>query len=489
MLTTCSAFNGNKWFCAIKKYLYSVFHIAFVSAVTACANLFGWELPVWWIFALLVVLTVLFAEDALPLAPLMCCGYVTVSASNNPAAEVGTSLFYSKSALVQLFVIAAVIVAALVARVAFDLSKPRSVVRMRSTPKLGAGILLLGLAYLTAGLTAARYYAPQWKSSLFGLVQLACIAVPYFLFHYTVNWHNVPRLYLAKIFVGLGFAVTAEVVGMYVKAFAALPEGVPFNREMLLTGWGIYNNVGFMIAFCIPFAFNLALRCRHSYVYALIADIFEVALVLTQSRGSILCGTTIFVACVIYTSVKLKGKYRWTTLGAGAGFFAVLGVAAAVFHTEVAALFDSMKQAGFESSARWVTYREGLKQFAESAQSVFFGNGFYSCQGYRFGNLPADSFLPPRYHNTVVQLLASGGLMAMVCYLCHRYQTLRLCLVRPTPEKLFALAAILALTLTSMVDCHFFNMGPTLVYSVVLIFTEDASKFSVAAQPPKPEFA
>ena len=38
---------------------------------------------------------------------------------------------------------------------------------------------------------------------------------------------------------------------------------------------------------------------------------------------------------------------------------------------------------------------------------------------------------------------------------------------------MFVLAAIMVLTTSSMVDCHFFNMGPGLVYSIVLVFAEN----------------
>jgi len=41
-----------------------------------------------------------------------------------------------------------------------------------------------------------------------------------------------------------------------------------------------------------------------------------------------------------------------------------------------------------------------------------------------------------------------------------------------TTEKLIAGMSVMALLLTSMVDCHFFNVGPVLTYSAVLAFVE-----------------
>ncbi|MCH5159709.1 MAG: O-antigen ligase family protein [Clostridiales bacterium] len=474
MLLTLTSIANNKWLNAIKKFLYSPYYIGLVAAISACANLFGLELPVWYAYTFLAIVGALFADDALPFVPLVCCGYITVSYNNNPAGHYGSSLFDDKSSITQLIIIGVMLVATVIARLVFDLVKPKVVNRKRNLPRLLYGLIFLGLAYIFAGvMPAPAYEGLYWKSVLFGIVQIACLAVPYLYFHYTVDWDKVKRTYLAQVFVGLGFALVAEIIGMYVIAFDSLSAEETFRRGLLVTGWGIYNNVGFLMAFCIPFAFNLAVRCRHEWLYSIIGVLFEVALLFTQSRGSILCGTAIFLVCAVYTAWKLKGHDRWVTVGATLGFCLALGVLWIIFREEMSQIFATMKDAGFDDSNRFKIYRDGLAQFAESVQSIFFGNGFYACKNFRWGNLPEDAFLPPRYHNTIVQLLATGGIFALICYLFHRVQTLQVCLIHRTQERLFALAAILVLTSSSMLDCHFFNMGPGLVYSIMLVFAED----------------
>ena len=408
MLLTLRALNGSKWCNAINKFLHSPYYIALVSALAVVANLFGGELPVWYIFAALGIVIVLFAEDTLPVVPMIGCGYISVSAANNPAGHYGTSLFQDKSALIQLAVIAALIVASLGTRFVFDLACPKRVERVRRMPRLTSGFALLAVAYILAGVTLANDYG---KSVLFGLVQIVCLVIPYLYFYYTVNWGKVSRTYLAQSFLALGLAITVEVIGMYVMAFLSLSNGGGFSRGQLVTGWGVYNNVGFLLAFCIPFAFNLALRCRHRYIYFILAHVMELALVFTQSRGSILFGTIIYAGCFIYAALYLNSKQRWIDLGILVGFVTIIGVAWAIFPKQFSEIFATMKHAGWDDSGRFELYKDGLKQFAQSAQSVFLGNGFYA-GGHRYGNLPADAFLPPRYHNTVIQLLASGGLIA-----------------------------------------------------------------------------
>lgn len=46
---------------------------------------------------------------------------------------------------------------------------------------------------------------------------------------------------------------------------------------------------------------------------------------------------------------------------------------------------------------------------------------------------------------------------------------------RPTPRKTFLGLCVLALLLTSFVDCHFFNFGPVIIYSALLLFIEKDS--------------
>jgi len=81
-------------------------------------------------------------------------------------------------------------------------------------------------------------------------------------------------------------------------------------------------------------------------------------------------------------------------------------------------------------------------------------------------------FFPPRWHNTVIQILASCGIVGFAAYSFHRLQTLYLFFHRFQGKKTFALISMLTLLVTSMVDCHFFNVGPVLIYSAILAFVE-----------------
>ena len=79
-------------------------------------------------------------------------------------------------------------------------------------------------------------------------------------------------------------------------------------------------------------------------------------------------------------------------------------------------------------------------------------------------------------NNTIIQILSSCGIIGMIAYLYHRVQTIKLFFKNKNLEKTFIGLSILVLLLTSMLDCHFFNIGPTLFYSMALIFAEKISE-------------
>ncbi len=449
-------------------FLYSDWYICAIVALMVLSNAFGLELPVYYVYTLACITTVLFAEDLYPIFPMACCGYMTFSATNNPATNAGNTIFSNVANIVQLAVLAVLIAIALLSRLVFELVNRK---REKKLPALTFGFLALGASYILGG-AFSPYYGG--RTMLFGLVQIVALSALYFLFSVTVNWEKRGVGDCAKLFTAVGAGVLLEAVGLY-----ALPSvrhtiaNGTFDRGYLVTGWGIYNNVGGMLAMCIPAPFFLASTKKNGWVYTLLASVFLLGVVLTQSRNSILCGAIVYCACAVIALVKSEKRERKLhaiVLGA----IAVCGIVVAiVFFGKIVEVFGTMLNQGFLTNGRDEIYGNGLKQFADYP---IFGNGFYECTAFQAGGnkLPADSFLPPRYHNTVVQLLASGGVVAMGAYLFHRVQTALLFFKRPSLEKTFIGLCILVLLVTSLFDCHFFNFGPGLLYSILLVMAERA---------------
>ena len=459
---SCPASGDNKFICALQGFFRSVWYQALIVFLMVCANVFALELPVFYLYLLLGLLAVLFAEDTLPLVPIFCCAYMTISPENNPATKVGESAFYDPAFQAQFIAILAIAALAVAARLVHSLAFSPTREERRGTPALSFGFLALGLSYVLGGLFSASY---SGRTALFGLVEIASLCALYYFFYYTVNFRHAEKDYLLRLFLLLGFGIMLETVRLYFLPGVVTETGV--DRGQLTTGWGMYNNIGCIEAMCIPASFYYAATRKNGWRFTLLGCLTLAGVVLTQSRGSILFGGLVFLACFVLVILKSRGKERLFHLLVAGALILLAMVAFAVFFEEAMKLFSSMIR--FDANGREEIWRSGLKQFAEHP---LFGVGFYECEAFRWGELPSDAFLPPRYHNTLLQLMASGGLAALAAYIFHRFETVRLFLKRRTRENIFLAFIVLVLLLTSLLDCHFFNFGPGLLYSVILVFIE-----------------
>jgi len=224
-----------------------------------------------------------------------------------------------------------------------------------------------------------------------------------------------------------------------------------------------------LLTIIIPLPFLLTNKRSASFAYVS-ALLFYATLVFTCSRGSILVGTPVFGISYILSLVRSRHARRqyWIHIG-----MIVMGLIAFILlRDRLLQMFIGLKNVGLSSPERMETYHEGINQFLKFP---VFGGSFFPVDYWPYAWATADTFatlFPPRWHNTFVQLLATGGVVCMAAYMLHRIQTIRLFLKNCTTEKLIAGASVLALLMASMVDCHFFNVGPVLTYSAVLAFVE-----------------
>ncbi len=463
---------------AINTCLYSIGYIGLVVALMVVSNVFGLELPVYYTYTFFCVLSVLFADDLFPVMPMVCCGYMTFSKKNNPASAEGT-LFATRAGQVQLIAMIAVIVVVLMARFVYEACFVR---REKKMPRLTIGYVLLGIAYIFGGMLSPYYTK---KTVIFGLVQIISISVFYFFFYYTVDWSKRKPHDFAVIFTAVGVGLTLEIVAIYCnpEVLQAYKDG-KFERLMLATGWGIHNNLGGMMALFLPAPFCLAATKRNGWIYNLIGQIFFAALMFTQSRTSMVVGAGIYVLCMVCVLIFSSRKERFFNIAVYSlvGAVAILGFF--LFWEKIYAVFSHVLSAGTDNHGRDLIYKWGMEQFREYP---IFGNGFYECEAWQYGGsvLPEDGFLPPRYHNTIVQLLASGGVVAMCAYVLHRLQTVILVVRKCSVEKIFIFLSVLVITLTSLYDCHFFNMGPGLSYACLLVLAEKGASSRLPFQRKK----
>lgn len=482
MLLECFE-NVGKWrpVKLLRAFLRSAYFPILVVLLMVLSNLFSLELPVFYFYLFLGLVIVLFDDDLLGLVPISLCCYMAISYENNPAlfpkgdpAVSAPSAFYDPRFVIQITFLIAAAVVLIAARLIVILMRGKA-----KFPALTLGFGALGVSFVLGGLFS-KYY--DFRTALFGFTVIVSLCALYFLFRFGVDWERTDIRHWAFVFCAIGCGLLIELLGMYFKS--GMLKDPTSNRGVLQTGWGMYNNVGCILSMCIPATLYLAAKIKHGWLFTLLAVVQGVGLIFTQSRGSILFGGTVCIAALAVMLVKCeRGERKFHLIVIGAALVAA-GIVIAVMWKKFAELFQSMLEitfAGDPSNNRGPIYVEGWNHFCSAP---FFGVGFYQCTAFRWmaDSLKPTAFLPPRYHNTVIQLMASGGIFALGCYLLHRLETLVLLFRKPCLEKTMIALSIACLLLTSMVECHMFSFGPGMVYGVLLAYAE-----GVSGARPQPE--
>lgn len=441
-------------------------YILLIMLLTAFSNLFGLELPVYTLFVIIILFVCLFGKDLLPIAPIMICCYVAPSVQNNPGRNTAT-IFSLESGGIYIAFLAAILTAAFLYRVIRDRKT-----FFNKKYALLPGMLILVAAYLLSGIGSKNYLSHAWRNVLFALFNGAAIMLPYLLFSGGVDWTRARKDYLAWIGFGLGCLLLCEILWIYWIGNVVV-DGV-IERRTIFTGWGMYNNIGALLATMIPFPFYLATKYRKGWIGTFVGSLFLIGVVLTCSRASILCGGGIWFVSVVLMLYFVKNR-RANTLTV-AIFVGFVFISVTFFSKPLLNLFSSLLDHGLDPSNRDTISVLGFKLFAKYP---LFGGSFFSTEYAPWGwsiNKDFTAFFPPRWHNTFVQLFASCGSAGVAAYLLHRWQTVKLFIDTRAPEKLFTACSIIVLLATSLFDCHFFNVGPVLFYSISLAFAENILK-------------
>ncbi len=450
----------------INVLLYRPAYLVLIGGLTMLSNIFSLELFVYTIFIIIGAYICLFARDLLPLLPLFICGYISPSINNNPGINDDSLFSLSESGLYLCILLLGVAICLVYRLVKDPVIGGRNF--LFKNRKLLPGMLVLGVTYMVSGLGSGQMPELGWRNVLFAFLQLIAIAGLYFLFTGAVQWDLAPKAYLFWACTCVGYALLFELLNIYLTANVIVDGAI--YRNNIFTGWGHYNNIGAMFAMIIPMPFFLTGKGRYASFAYVSAILFYIGLVFTCSRGSILIGTLIFITTYILSLCHRRHARRQLGIHFGALASVVLGVL--FLEDDVLQLFRIFGEIGLESSARMRIYTLGISQFE---QYPIFGGSFFPVGAdiYSWSSSEAFvAFFPPRWHNTIVQLLATGGVVCLAGYIYHRVQTVKLFIKDFSDEKLFAALSILALLLTSLLDCHFFNIGPVLLYSATLAVVE-----------------
>lgn len=475
LLTTYYNIKNSKTIENINRFTCSFWGIFTLACITFLTYLLAIEIVMYSLVCLYTIYICLFSKDFLPLVPLFVFCYIAPSYKNNPGRN-AESIFYGATGRA-IVIIAIICTIAILLRIAFD--KNMSFKKLFTQRLyLTISMLILGGAYLVSGIFCDIYSTIWINNLVFALLQFLSIFLLYFILAATIDWKLASKDFLPYIAITAGFVICLQVIHLYMFHFR-LDEFGNTTKDFIVTGWGISNNIAAMIVLTIPFAFYLACTKKNSALYLSIASFFMVGTILTLSRASFLVGIVIYIACWFICLFKAQNKkaFRITSIV----IISLLLIFVAIFFKpiwEMCLRFldifrtDDNGNLAFDDANRFKTYKTGLEIFANYP---IFGGSFFARNfwPYQYSTLESfTSFFPARWHNTIIQLLTSTGIVGFLAYAYHRVKTVLLIVKKPTLGKVFIGISILSFVGMSLLDCHMFNIGPVMFYSLMLIFAE-----------------
>lgn len=457
----------------LNRFVSSNLCVFVLAALAALAFTFSKEFEFYVLVIVYGLYVGLFADDLSPLMPLFIFCYVTPSKNNNPGTT-NDSVFYGKSGV---FLLAFVLTVVFIIFVRVFNDRNMGFKKLFFKKRfMTFGMLLLGAAYMLSGILWERYDEFAARNLFFAALQFLSVFLLYFIFSATVDWSRFKVNYFVCIGIAAGLLVSYELLWVYANC-GVITEGV-INRTLIGTGWGITNNIGAIITLSIPFPFYFATKKLFPAPWILLGCALFAATILSCSRGSIVCAFLIFGISYVVMLVKARNKFgAWLTTVIG---FVALIVFALSNFDQLVKLFETIPSIyeitdgnlEFNDSDRLKMYEIGINAFRDEP---IFGKTFYPTDFDIYDAATLDSFssfFPPRWHNTIVQILASCGLVGICAYAIHRLSTVVVLLKRRSAVNFTLGLSMAALLLMSLLDCHFFNIGPTLFYSTMLAVME-----------------
>ncbi len=422
---------------------------------------FSLEMAAYTLCMVIAILLCLFSprlELVMYIVPFM---YIVPSITENPAQN-EQSFLSSTDNMIFLCCLIAIVVVLLIVRIVKNFRE-----RKIAFPKLTYGFLFLGISYICSGLGSGF---ESFENFVYAIEQIGSLCIFYFIALFAVDWNRASKQGFAWMGFFIGLLLLLEICYIYTNR-EIIVDG-QLLRGSIYTGWGMYNNVGGYLNMTIPCLFYLAAVRKNGWLYLIFAFLFYVGVIFTSSRGSMVAGAVVMAICCVAVIVAATGRVKKIQLSVTVIILIAISCVILCNLAKDEVFTDIINTLiSYKDSNRFNLYKQGIEQFKNYP---IFGAGFYECDVYIFGTVEIS--IPPRWHNTFVQLLATGGIVSFAAYIFHRVQTVALVAKKRTRESVFIALCILAMLLGGLLDNHLFNFGPGLLYGIYLAFAEGLPK-------------
>ena len=437
-----------------KTFLNSYYFPVFVFLITLISHTFSIELFGSIILIISACIGLLVCDDLkFLLSPLMM--FVLMFSEKS----ISNGTFYSSAYIVAMIVLIIFFLGLLIAH--FFIYKESVNLKAVIDSKLFLGLACLCGAFLLNGMFNFSQYVVG--NLIFSMAMLVCFCLVFFLFSANLKPNQELKEYLFFILYLISWLVILQFYISFIHQFQF--ENGSLKKESILMGWGMWNNIGGELVFLLPIHFYYASTVKkYSWLFYLSGLFSYITIALTLSRSSLLFGTAIIIACAVISCVVGENKKINRIFTGAIAIIGIIGIIA--LWGKISSVLGDYLSRGLDDNGRFDIYKKGISNFCSHP---IFGGGFFSveAQDHQF-----VAFMPDRYHNTIIQMMGSCGIVGLLAYALHRFETVKLLLRKRSIFTLFAALCLIGFLGTSLLDNHFFNIHPSFIYIPMLVIIE-----------------
>lgn len=310
---------------------------------------------------------------------------------------------------------------------------------------------LLGLIFINLSFFISGSNKLSNPTSIFYLDSLILLFIN-FMYIFFVNTLDLNKYYLSNIILYFCLLVSLEIFIWY---FTYYQE--EFLIYKVNTKWGNGNSASMILLLLFPLTSYLY-SFKFNTLYFYLNKVILLALVLSSSRGGILFGIIGFVIMEIYTFLKSNKsliKKNYLIIGSIALLICL------IFNNQVINIFNFILRRFLDlvsnnndlSSGRFDRYKEAIDIFISSP---LIGKGTM---------LTVSNNLNPWYHSSILDILASLGIIGLVTFGIHFVQKYKYLF----NNKMFHfLLGFLLSELYGLIDVNYFNFMYLFIYVLII---------------------
>lgn len=324
---------------------------------------------------------------------------------------------------------------------------------------LWIGFVLITVSFAISGV---KQDGSIYVNNHFTDVILMGIVIFLFLF-FAFTFEKNSKRYICKCLLYLGVYVSCQFFATYIMQSINSPETLYELRPNLI--WGNGNAAALIILLCFPAGAYLYIE-KPNFYYFFLTRLAFIGVLISTSRGGILCGIIAVVATDIYARLQMTNhrKYNLVYFGSAALFLSALVMSFDMIKPfiefTVNRFFIGDDLNGF-SSGRIELYKAAIEAFLSSPIT---GIGTALTVVYD---------VTPWYHSTLFDTLASTGVVGLVMFIIHMFQKYRLLFKnRKDPFVFIVFIGFICSGLYGMIDVAYYNLIWLMMFAIILAVVE-----------------